>query len=556
MKKVICFARVSTTAQDLEPQIEAVKKQIIADGYTEEQIIYVQGKESAIKLEEEQRQTLNEMKELVSDNPNIDSIYFFAVDRLARRMGIVINVVEWAISNGINMVFLNPHRMSIFRRNEIGRQVEDDLTKLLLAMLSYGAEMEMKLKKARFATSKKAMKAQGKLPQGKPIKGYYLGTDKTILVNESEAELIRSLYKDYLNKKDNETLESLHQKYVLKGLFQPLSTRFRSSAKARIYKMLTDVAYIGEPKKNVHKKDGVERITEITYPPIIDVDTFKEVQERLAAKRHLPKTNTKNIYYGKGLVRCGECGRVMQPVGIMCAYKCDEVKGHRLSLNLNVVDSIIWTKSKGLYGFYNMIDWSNAIKEYEAKIVETEKHIEFLKKEIEEFYNTMDETNKRIVYKRMRKEHGEEIIDECLSNITKLQIELTKDENALSNYKRLLSNTEQEDIINPRTLDSLGDEERVDIIKKVIDNVTIEKVRTSVYNIHVTPTDIIKPFDIDKTYYQYNSRLKKVTMFELYEEGFVNGKKVTNEWVGSDVSWHLDNVRYTRKRYETKKGNG
>lgn len=550
MKKVICFARVSTTQQDLEPQIEAVKKQIIADGYTEEQIIYVQGKESAIKLDEEQRQTLNEMKELVSDNPNVDSIYFFSVDRLARRMGIVINVVEWAISNGINMVFLNPHRMSIFRKNELGNKVQDDLTKLLLAMLSYGAEMEMKLKKARFETSKKAMKTQGKLPQGKPIKGYYLGTDKTILVNDSEAELIRSLYKDYLNKKDNDTLGSIHEKYVLKGLFQPLSTRFRSSAKARVYKMLTDVAYIGEPKKNVHKKDGVERITEITYPPIIDVDTFKEVQARLAEKRHLPKTNTKNIYYGKGIVRCGECGRVMQPVGIMCAYKCDEVKGHRLSLNLNVVDSIIWTNAKGLYGYYNMIDWSNAIKDYEMKIVETEKHIEIIKAEIEELYKTMDETNERIVYKRMRKEQGERIIDNCLSNITKLQIELTKDENNLSNYKRLLTNTENEDVINPRTLDSLNDEERVDIIKKVIDNVIIEKVKTNVYNIHVTPTDIVKSFNIDKTYYQYNSRLKTVTMFELYENGWVNGRKVNNEWVKSDVSWHLDNIRYVRKRYE------
>ena len=38
MKKVICFARVSTVQQSLEAQVEAVKRQIIADGYNEEQL--------------------------------------------------------------------------------------------------------------------------------------------------------------------------------------------------------------------------------------------------------------------------------------------------------------------------------------------------------------------------------------------------------------------------------------------------------------------------------------------------------------------------------------
>ena len=74
MKKVICFARVSTIVQDLQPQLDAVKRQIIADNYEESEIVVVKGKESAIKLKEEQRQTLNEMKQLIEENPTIEEV--------------------------------------------------------------------------------------------------------------------------------------------------------------------------------------------------------------------------------------------------------------------------------------------------------------------------------------------------------------------------------------------------------------------------------------------------------------------------------------------------
>ena len=187
MKKVICFARVSTTAQDLKPQLDAVKRQIIADGYKESEIAEVKGKESAIKLKEEERQTLNEMKQLISDYPTIEAVYFFAVDRLARRMSVVMSVKEWADENNIILVFLNPQPMYTFIRNEKGELIKNDLTDLLLAMLSYGAMMEMRIKQERFKTSKESLRAAGKVSVGKPMYGYYKAADKSIQINDDEA---------------------------------------------------------------------------------------------------------------------------------------------------------------------------------------------------------------------------------------------------------------------------------------------------------------------------------------------------------------------------------
>jgi DNA invertase Pin-like site-specific DNA recombinase len=85
-------------------QRDAVKRAASVK-YKESEIEEVYGKESAIKLKEEERQTLKEMKELIVEYPTIETIFFFAVDRLARRMSIVLSIAEWAKDEKINLVF-------------------------------------------------------------------------------------------------------------------------------------------------------------------------------------------------------------------------------------------------------------------------------------------------------------------------------------------------------------------------------------------------------------------------------------------------------------------
>ena len=153
MKKVICFCRVSSKHQDLEYQRKEVMSAIVADGYKESEIAIVEGKESAIKLELMQRQTIEEMNELIEDNPTIESVYFYAIDRLARRVSVVLTVVDMMTKKGVNLVFLNPYRLHTLRDGK-----EDPIGKMFLTFLSIGAEMEMKMKKERFEDTKKLMR--------------------------------------------------------------------------------------------------------------------------------------------------------------------------------------------------------------------------------------------------------------------------------------------------------------------------------------------------------------------------------------------------------------
>ena len=81
-------------------------------------------------------------------------MYSLMID-LQDELGVIMSVKDYLTERSINLVFLNPHKMGTLRRDEKTNQlVEDELTSLLLMLLSYGAEMEMKVKKARWKEAK------------------------------------------------------------------------------------------------------------------------------------------------------------------------------------------------------------------------------------------------------------------------------------------------------------------------------------------------------------------------------------------------------------------
>lgn len=549
MKKVICFARVSTTQQDLQAQLDAVKTYAYSDGFTDEDILVVQGKESAIKLDEEERQTLKEIKELVTNNPNVRDIYFFAVDRLARRMSIVLSVKEWADDNKINLHFLTPHKMATLRTNEYGIVVEDEVTTLLLAMLSHGAQMEMKIKSARFQTAKNAMKQQGKLPQGKPIKGYKLADDRTIIVNEDEAEFIRAIYDDYLNG-NNESLNSVHDRYVVKGFFEPLVSKFRSAGKTRVYNILKDCSYCGREKtikRKVTLKDGTVTYKEtvIKYPAIISEEIYDAVQEKLKGRIHQPKKTTKAVYYAKGLVKCGHCGAQLKTDTNCCTYKCDERKGHTLAINLNVVDNLTWLTAKGCWNIFVMLDEETNIKAYEGYIKDYENKLGIVTKAIEREYENIDIANERLRQRRMTTAQADRWIDEATENIVRLQADKVNIETNIANYKRLVEQMHQRGVINPAKLDTLDDNERLDIITKTIKEIRVIKTDRFQTAIYFELADMLKPFEqvlkAETEYWEYNSHSRTLYAIEKHYDILQDKEVLTKR----DLSFHLEIKRHT-----------
>ena len=76
MGKAVIFVRVSTEKQHLEGQEAALRKCALSDDFKESDIIYIGKKESGYKLEEDEREGLEELYKLI-DKDTIDTVYIW-----------------------------------------------------------------------------------------------------------------------------------------------------------------------------------------------------------------------------------------------------------------------------------------------------------------------------------------------------------------------------------------------------------------------------------------------------------------------------------------------
>lgn len=313
IKKVILLARVSTVQQNYDEQIKEIKRAAIADGYKESEIVVVKGKESAIKLAEEERATLNEMKEIISDYPTIESIYVFAIDRLARRVSVVLSVKDYLLERKINLVFIHPHKLSTIRINDKGERVEDELTGMMLMFLAYGAEMEMKIKQARFKAGKALAKEQGKWVGGSVMFGYKIDENQREVVDEVAAAVIRKAFQMYADD-ENRTAQTNNDiaAYLRANNVCVRSDKFFSAG--RVAKFISQPKYRGAiVSEELWDKCNAIRL-----------NNYRGSKERKQS-------------FGERLIKCSDCGRNYRRVHqqYVCAAHKKEYKGSEMYCDNN-----------------------------------------------------------------------------------------------------------------------------------------------------------------------------------------------------------------------------
>ena len=194
MKECILLLRVSTIQQDYDSQLDDLVKYSKAKGYEKYHII--NDKESGVKLSEEERNGLNEMKELISSNPNIKGIVIWELSRIARQQKILFSIRDYLVEQNINLHIFDRKCDLI---DESGNVTES--ANLLFSIYSYFAEQEAKSTKLRVARGRKYKSEQGKKTQGSLHFGYTVDKDNNIIVNEDEAELVKYLFNRFsINK--------------------------------------------------------------------------------------------------------------------------------------------------------------------------------------------------------------------------------------------------------------------------------------------------------------------------------------------------------------------
>ena len=504
--------RVSTTQQSLDEQREKVVASAIADGYRKSEIAVVEGKESAIKLKEEERETLNEMKQIIAENPSVESVYVFAIDRLARRVSVILSVKDYLDERGINLVFLNPHKIGTMRMDEkTGKMVEDELTKLLLMLLSYGAEMEMKIKQARFAVAREQSKKEGKYTGGRIKIGYKLTSDKHFEEADDDADVVRRVFNMYLQ--ENGSCTSIYRHLSALGYFKPFHRN--ASGSKQIARLLSDRAYIGE---------GL-------YPRLIDDDTFNAVQAKLAT--HSQRHKTKDIYFCRGLLHDTIYGTSLYASRSSIAYKSRKTV-RTISLSINAMDWMVWHCAFQLLAVYDDDMNSEREKEYKVKIEENITKIENYTSDIEDLESQISRAIDMNIAKPKHypTDRMEATIKRCEKEIAKLKMDIANMKTDNSRMQDFLDGITEHSVMY-RMNGDWTDEAKKEIIDTLIERIEVTEIGKMRFKIVVKN----KIGYIDDSYWEYETLGSKIQLI------WVNGK------ARIDFS---DNVRL-EKRFERKK---
>ena len=502
-KKCIILVRVSTSKQDYEAQKNEVYKEALSDGYSEDEIAIVEGKESAIKLKEEKRETLNEMKEIIKENPSIEAVYIYAIDRLARSVSVVLSVKDYLVGKNINLVFLHPYKMKTLEKTPEGFK-ENPLTLILLMFLSYGAQMEMEVKNARAKTKKNELRLAGKVSEGKPLFGYK-NENKFVVIDESVAPYIKQAFEDYISK--DISLDSIFQKFVSLNLLELGNSR---TGTRRISDLFHNLKYSGRTEKG-----------KTIYPAIVSPELQDKVLEKIKTKTSKPKTKSNNIYYCKGIIKNSKSNYSLVGKSAYCGYIDPYI--HK-TVNLNAVDGIVWKVCCDWLPLFENITDDEEKENIEKRVSELQKQIENNTEHLKE----IDEQEK-LLYRQLSKgKIRVEFYDSEYDNYELNRKKIEKNSNSLKHQietleiqkKEISENNKVQNFVKTLNYNNIRDDaERFDLIHKVIQKVEIDFINDDSRKITIYPVDKIMNLEKQVYIYTYEKKTKKQSLTDEFGKG-------------------------------------
>ena len=212
------------------------------------------------------------LKKLLADiaAKRVDTVVVYKVDRLTRSLADFAKIVEQFDGQGVSFVFVT---QQLNTTSSMGR--------LTLNVLLSFAQFEREVTGERIRDKIAASKRKGMWMGGAVPLGYDLH-NRTLTINEAEAEQVRTIYEIYLElgcvSKLRERLEELgiRSKKRVSGTGRVSGNAVFS--RGSLYEMLQNPLYLGEIR---HKK--------LTFPgqhkAILKKELWDRVQKRLASKR-------------------------------------------------------------------------------------------------------------------------------------------------------------------------------------------------------------------------------------------------------------------------------
>jgi DNA invertase Pin-like site-specific DNA recombinase len=230
----------------------------------------------------------------------VDTVVCYKIDRLSRSLTDFARLVEVFERNSVTFVSVT---QSFCTTTSMGR--------LTLNILLSFAQFERELAGERIRDKFAASRRKGIFMGGHPPLGYDV-RDRKLVVNPAEAELVRLIFRRFLDLGSALLLirELNAQSHRTKSWTTQTGTfrEGRSFDKGTLYKILRNRTYLGEA---VHKGRNYPG----EHEPIVDRAIWERVHEVLAsnAKRRGNEARARTPAPLRGLMRCTHCNSAMTP---------------------------------------------------------------------------------------------------------------------------------------------------------------------------------------------------------------------------------------------------
>lgn len=304
LKRVAAYARVSSgkdaMLHSLSAQVSYYSTLIQSHNGWEYAGVYA---DEALTGTKESRENF---QRLLNDcrSGEIDMVITKSISRFARNTVTLLQTVRELKALGVDVYFEEQNIHSADSDGEL----------MLSILASYAQEESLS------ASENQKWRVRQNFEQGKPWRGYMMGYrydgERYVVVPE-EAEVVRSIYDDYLSGKG---LVAIIKRLNDDGVLTQQGFTWHRSA---ITKILTNYTYTGNlilqtkfrenhltKRTLVNNGELPQYHAENTHEPIIDIGTYNSVQ--LEMKRRAEKYSNKpthNTYPFTGLITCDNCGK-------------------------------------------------------------------------------------------------------------------------------------------------------------------------------------------------------------------------------------------------------
>lgn len=306
LRRVAGYARVST---DSEEQLTSYEAQV--DYYTryikskpEWEFVDVYTDEGISATNTKRREGFNRM---VSDalDGKIDLIITKSVSRFARNTVDSLTTVRKLKDAGVEVYFEKENIWTLDSKGE-----------LLITIMSSLAQEESRSISENVTWGQRKRFADGKVSMPyKQFLGYRKGADGLPELVPEEAEIIRSIYRMFM---DGKSVSAIARHLSLQGIPSPAGKK--EWQRATVYSILRNEKYKGsallqktftvdflQKKKKINEGEVPQYYVEHSHEAIIDPEEWERVQLELARRKDSPKRTYCNSPFAAKLV-CGDCG--------------------------------------------------------------------------------------------------------------------------------------------------------------------------------------------------------------------------------------------------------